>query len=150
MKSCTDLFQFNEMNHVSLVTNAPPTTTTTSADISTMDCLNETPSPSDSTPTGTEHITCSSDVDEHRTLCSQVDIASKNQEGSGTILDVEGGFDSLLGELVVGEEMTEDTTGGGGGGGGKDGEEGKTKERKKPPVTKRSVRLSFKVVTHGY
>ena len=53
----------------------------------------------------------------------------------------------LLGELMVGEEMIEESGGGrgrgeeGGGGGGKDkgSEEKVAKETRKPPVTKRYV-----------
>lgn len=134
------------MNYVSLVTttSAPPTTTTTiSADISTVDCLNETPSFSpgnhQATPTNNNQ---SGDSNEHRTTPSQVDAAS---EGTDSEVNVDTSGDSLLlGELMVGEEMIEGGGGreeGGGvsGEGGKDGGEEKARERRKPPVTKRYV-----------
>ena len=150
MKSCTDLFSVNEMNHVSLVTttNVPPTTTATSADISTMDCLDETPSttssPSSLSPGN--HQTTSINTDhqsddncsEHRTLPIQVDAAS---ESTDTEVNVDTSGDSLLlGELMVGEEMIEDGGGRGEGRekeGGKDGGEEKVKERRKPTVARR-------------
>ena len=150
MKSCTDLFSFNEMNQVSLVTtttNAPPTThtSTVSADVSTMDCLDDR----QATPTDTDQRGGVGSA--HGTTCtpSQIETAS---EGTDTDVNVDTSGDSLLlGELVVGEELTEGgggsgerkegEKGGGGGGesgeGGIDGREEKVKERRKPPVTKR-------------
>ena len=145
MKSCADLFSFNEMNQVSLVTtttNAPPTThtSTVSADVSTMDCLDDR----QATPTDTDQRGGVGST--HGTTCipSRVETAS---EGTDTDVNVDTSGDSLLlGELVVGEELTEGGEGkggekGGGGGeseeGGIDGREEKVKERRKPPVTKR-------------
>ena len=149
MKSCTDLFSVSEMNHVSLVTatNVPPTTTATSADISTMDCLDETPSSTSSpflspgnrqtTSINTDHQS-DDNCNEHRTLPIQVDATS---ESTDTEVNVDTSGDSLLlGELIVGEEMIEDGGGRGEGRekeGGKDGGEEKAKERRKPTVARR-------------
>jgi hypothetical protein len=152
VKSCTDLFSFNEMNHVSLVTtaNTPLPITTTSADISTMD--DEPPSSASpgnrqATPTSNEPI-----GDSHRTLPCQIDAAS---ESTDTEVNVDTSGDSLLlGELMVGEEMIEVGGEGGrgeeGGGvsreGGKDGggEEKMVKETRKPPVIKRYIKFMFR------
>ena len=150
MKSCTDLFSFNEMNHVSLVTTANTPPTTTSADISTMD--DETPPSSSSYSPGNRQATPTDDEpigDSHRTLPNQIE-ASSEVEGTDTEVTVDTSGDSLLlGELMVGEEMIEESGGGrgrgeeGGGGGGKDGgdEEKMVKETRKPPIAKRYIKF---------
>ena len=137
MKSCTDLFSFNEMNHVSLVTAASTPPTTTSADISTMDDENPPSSSSYSpgnhqaTPTDNELI-----GDSHRTLPCQIE-GPLEVEGTDTEVNVDTSGDSLLlGELLVGEEMIEESGGGRGG-----GKEKVAKETRKPPIEKRYIKF---------
>ena len=140
------MFGFNEMNHVSLVTTtAPPITTTTSADISKMDCLDERPSSRhdclQATPPNDAQVATSGyDVGgtKHKTTSSPLDVTLESQDTTDTSADVDSSYNSLLGELAGGEVIAEPSGGGevggereGEGEGGKDREEEKAKERRK-------------------
>ena len=141
MKSCTDLFSFNEMNHVSLVTTTAPPITTTSADVTKMDCVDERPSlrrdgHQATPPNDAQVVTSVDDVigNKHETTSSPLNVTLESQDTTDTSADVDSSYDSLLGELAAGEVVVEPTGGdelGGGGEGGKEREEEKAEERRK-------------------
>ena len=131
LKSCSDLFSYNELNQVSLLTDAPAPPTKT-ADIST---IGET-TPTDTTVTSDSvPVDCTPIADEDNPCNQRTNENPEQLLVSRDSTELESSYDKALGELSVagGEEADEGHTEGDGGKRGEGGDEEKIKDKRKPP-----------------